>query len=203
MKTFLKILFFFFLVTQICFAQWVQTNGPYGGSVTDLGLSGNNIFAGTGGGVFLSTDNGSNWNAVNNGLLQLTVYSLTISGDNIFAGTDGAGAGGGVWRRPLSEMITAVETNKDNLPTEFALEQNYPTPFNPSTKISWQLPIGIQATLKVYDVLGKEVATLVNEYKPAGTYELTWNAANLPSGVYFYRIKAGSFIQTRKMILLK
>ena len=98
--------------------------------------------------------------------------------------------------------IVGVE-NETNLPTEFALEQNYPNPFNPSTKISWQSPVGSQQSLKVYDVLGNEVTTLVNEYKPAGRYEVEFDAINLPSGVYFYQLQAGEFINTRKMILLK
>jgi hypothetical protein len=85
----------------------------------------------------------------------------------------------------------------------FQLWQNYPNPFNPSTKISWQSPVSGWQTLKVYDVLGNEVATLVNEEKPLGTYEVTWNATNLPSGVYFYRIQSGNFIDTKKMIILK
>jgi len=93
----------------------------------------------------------------------------------------------------------------------FALLQNYPNPFNPSTKINWQTPIGSWQTLKVYDVLGNEIATLVDEYRTAGIYEIELSAATLPSGVYFYQLKAvdpesssgQAFIQTRKMILLK
>jgi hypothetical protein len=86
---------------------------------------------------------------------------------------------------------------------DFALHQNYPNPFNPSTKISWQLPVGSQQILKIYDVLGNEITTLVDEYKPAGRYEVEFNAANLPSGVYFYQLNAGEFISKKKMILLK
>jgi mannose/cellobiose epimerase-like protein (N-acyl-D-glucosamine 2-epimerase family) len=85
----------------------------------------------------------------------------------------------------------------------FELTQNYPNPFNPSTKISWQSPIGSWHTLKVYDVLGNEIAILVDEYKPAGKYEIEFRASSLPSGVYFYRISAGDYIETKKMILLK
>ncbi|OQY74626.1 MAG: hypothetical protein B6D44_03895 [Ignavibacteriales bacterium UTCHB2] len=93
-------------------------------------------------------------------------------------------------------------------PTEFSLEQNYPNPFNPSTKVSWQSPVGSWQSLKIYDILGNEVATLVNEYKPAGTYEVNFNGhsdegQNLSSGVYFYQLKAGDFVQTKKMIYLK
>jgi len=94
-----------------------------------------------------------------------------------------------------------------DLPTKFTLEQNYPNPFNPSTKISWQSPVGSWQTLKVFDVLGKEVATLVNEYKDAGSYEVEFSPAssikNLTSGIYFYQLKAGEFHETKKMLLIK
>jgi carboxypeptidase T len=93
----------------------------------------------------------------------------------------------------------------------FSLEQNYPNPFNPSTKIKYTIPSVIASgakqsqivTLKVYDVLGNEVSTLVNEEKPAGSYEVEFNASNLSSGIYLYKLQAGSFVETKKMILLK
>ena len=88
-------------------------------------------------------------------------------------------------------------------PQQFSLYQNYPNPFNPATKIKYSVPQFSNVVIKVFDVLGKEVATLVNEEKFAGTYELNWNAANLPSGVYLYQLKAADFVQTRKMILLR
>ena len=90
------------------------------------------------------------------------------------------------------------------IPKSFSLEQNYPNPFNPSTKISWQSPVDAWQTLKVYDVLGNEVVTLVDEYQPAGTYEVEFSAKpELTSGVYFYQLKVGEYISSRKMILLK
>jgi len=96
------------------------------------------------------------------------------------------------------------------LPFTFKLEQNYPNPFNPSTRIQYQVPSISQVTLKVYDVLGNEFATLVNEEKPSGSYEVEFNAnghsgnvRNLASGIYFYQLKAGELIQTKKMILMK
>lgn len=85
----------------------------------------------------------------------------------------------------------------------FNLSQNYPNPFNPGTKISWQVPAGTWQTLKIYDVLGNEVAVLVDEYKPAGSYEIEWNATGLSSGVYLYQLKTDLFLETKKMILLK
>jgi hypothetical protein len=89
------------------------------------------------------------------------------------------------------------------IPTEFSLEQNYPNPFNPTTKINFQIPELCFVTLKVYDVLGSEIATLVNGEKAIGTYELTWYAEQFPSGIYFYKLQSGPFVETKKMILLK
>ncbi len=94
-----------------------------------------------------------------------------------------------------------------DLPTKFTLEQNYPNPFNPSTIISYRLPVSSKVTLKVYDVLGREVVTLVDEYRPAGIYEVEFNPEssikNPASGIYFYQLKTGEFLETKKMILIK
>jgi hypothetical protein len=89
------------------------------------------------------------------------------------------------------------------IPSEFALRQNYPNPFNPSTVVSYQLPVASKVRLIVYDLLGREVAKLLDEVKEPGTYSVTWDAAGLASGVYFYSLQAASFVQTRKMMLLK
>ncbi len=104
-----------------------------------------------------------------------------------------------------NEKITSFVVGKitEEQPVSYQLCQNYPNPFNPSTKIKYSVPQTSQIQIKVFDVLGNEIETLVDEEKPSGTYELTWNAATLPSGIYFYRIQAGSFIDTKKMILLK
>lgn len=101
-----------------------------------------------------------------------------------------------------SANTVGVEDNTQ-LPQIFALDQNYPNPFNPSTKISWQSPVAGYQSIKVYDVLGNEVATLINEEKPVGSYEVEFNASNLSSGVYLYKLQAGNFVETKKMILLR
>ena len=98
---------------------------------------------------------------------------------------------------------TVSDVDDFSIVTEYNLSQNYPNPFNPNTKISWQSPVSSHQTLKVYDVLGNEVATLVNEYRNAGSYEVDFNASSLSSGIYFYRLQAGAFVQTKKMILIK
>ena len=102
-----------------------------------------------------------------------------------------------------SILVSDLITENNLTPNEFSLEQNYPNPFNPSTKISWQSPVGGQQSIKVYDVLGNEVAVLVDEFRQAGKYEVEFNASLLSSGIYFYTLKAGSFIETKKLILLK
>ena len=118
----------------------------------------------------------------------------------------------------ISETTNLSEENSSLIPNEAKLEQNYPNPFNPSTKIKYTIPsVGTSlmkfVQLKVFDILGNEIATLVDEYKPAGSYEVEFSAKggytsggdtyNLPSGVYFYQIKAGSFVETKKMLLLR
>jgi hypothetical protein len=101
------------------------------------------------------------------------------------------------------KIYSEIYYTGNTTPTEYALVQNYPNPFNPSTTIRYQLPQDGLVTLKIYDILGSEVATLVNEEKAAGKYEVNFNASSLASGVYIYKIQAGSFINSKKMILLK
>jgi len=96
--------------------------------------------------------------------------------------------------RPMPDMGT---------PREFALNQNYPNPFNPTTNIQYDIPNDVFVNIKVYDMLGREVAELVNEVKNAGRYIVGFNGSNLASGIYYYKIKAGSFEQTRRMVLIK
>jgi hypothetical protein len=100
-------------------------------------------------------------------------------------------------------LITDVKDKTNLLPTQFSLSQNYPNPMNPSTTISFSLPSQSFVSLKIYDVLGREVATIVSEELPAGTYSRQWNAGKMSSGVYFYRLQAGSFTQTKRLVLLK
>ena len=100
-------------------------------------------------------------------------------------------------------FVTDVNEIPGSTPTTFALEQNFPNPFNPSTKINFSLPVEGFVTLDVYNSIGQKVATLVNETKTAGTYAVNFNASDLTSGIYFYKISSGNFSETKKMILLK
>ena len=98
-----------------------------------------------------------------------------------------------------NNVISVIE-EEPGKPDEIKLNQNYPNPFNPNTIISWQIQVSGWQTLKIFDILGNEVATLINEYRSAGSYEIEFNATSLPGGVYFYQLISGSFIQTNKMV---
>ncbi|MBU0472967.1 MAG: CotH kinase family protein [Bacteroidetes bacterium] len=104
----------------------------------------------------------------------------------------------------INSNVTSVEENEyTSIPQNYSLSQNYPNPFNPSTVISYRLPVASKITLKVYDVLGREVASLVNKVQPAGNYSITWDASQNTSGVYFYRMQTGIFNKTKKLVLMK
>jgi hypothetical protein len=113
----------------------------------------------------------------------------------------------------LKDIVGTTSSDElQNIPSIFSLSQNYPNPFNPSTIISWQIAVSSHVTLKVYDLLGREVATLVDEFKQAGKYNSEWRIENLsaarqngelPSGIYYYTLQAGNYIQTKKMVLIK
>ena len=100
-------------------------------------------------------------------------------------------------------LTGVINSHEYLLPRNYSLNQNYPNPFNPSTTISFNLPLRSFVSLKVFDLIGREVATIVSEEMLAGKYSQQWNALDLPSGIYFYRLQAGSFVETKKLILLK
>lgn len=222
------------------FAWYEVNNGITYFDVRALIVSGNNIFAGTmGGGIFKSSNFGNNWTIVNNGLSNGNVISFTTSGTNIFAGTaetsggvflstnDGASwlnksqglynmpninallvingyifAGTGhqsIWRRSMDDILGL----NNIIPPSFSLLQNYPNPFNPQTVIKFNLPVRSEVLLIVYDIRGREVQTLVNGKLKAGIYKINFNRSSLSSGIYFYKIKANEFSETKRMIILK
>ena len=188
-------------------ASWTQVmdNGTpvniSGLVATPNGGGGHNLLASTwGNGIVLSTDNGNTWSRTDTGLATQWSEAITLVGSDLYAGSWGHG----VWRRPLAEVTTAIgKTQENGLLKEFALEQNYPNPFNPGTTINYQLSTQSHVTLKVFDVLGREVATLINGVQESGYKSVDFNANNLSSGIYFYRLSAGSFTETKKLLLLK
>ena len=184
--------------------NWVNKTGAGPEYSCLIVNSDGSMYAGTRGyWVYRSFNNGDNWELVNSGMGEdkYVLSLLTNSAGYLFAGMDYYGL-----YKSVSPVVTIIEGEK-LYPTEFSLEQNYPNPFNPSTKISWQSPVAGWQILKVYDILGNEVATLVNEFKDAGSYEIEFNPSSIKhypsSGVYFYRLQAGNFVEIKKMILLK
>ncbi|MBK9096606.1 MAG: T9SS type A sorting domain-containing protein [bacterium] len=102
-----------------------------------------------------------------------------------------------------SSSVSGIDDSENYIPDTYVLYQSYPNPFNPTTTIKYSLPNSDVVSLKVFDILGREVAVLVNEYKPSGTYAAEFNASEFASGVYFYRLQSGNFVQTKKMVLIK
>ena len=170
--------------------------------------------------VEVSSDNGTSWQNVasftgtnltwTQQIIDITNYANGSSQTKVrfHLTSDANTLGTGWWVDDISFVnycgtLTGITHNGTGLPNVFALNQNYPNPFNPSTSIKYQLPKQAFVTIRVYDVLGREVTTLVNETKQAGYYEANFDASKLSSGLYFYKIEAGEFTDTKKMILVK
>lgn len=201
------------------------TTGLAGGTAMVLSTNGGTSYSsvtapGTAGNLNGIEGNGSDWWAIRSGN---TVYRSTngaaswtnafVSGTAVFQDIDFAVVGSGCpngWAvgnagviAKMTGTLVGVTTTSSEVPSSYLLKQNYPNPFNPTTNITFALPKAGDVTLKVYDMSGKEVAVLVNEFKNAGSYLVGFNAANLPSGAYFYRIVSGGFVETKKMMLVK
>ncbi len=164
------------------------------------------LFLGTDYGVYFSPNNGTNWTKEGDNLPSLAIYDLGYDVHNhlLVAATHGRG----MWRATVSDTIGIQgDQNLAQLPQGFSLSQNYPNPFNATTLIRYAVPAvsGQQSTvsLKIYNILGQKVATLVNEKQPPGYRAVSWDAGDMASGIYFYRLQAGEFVQTKRLLLLK
>jgi photosystem II stability/assembly factor-like uncharacterized protein len=149
--------------------------------------------------IYATSDVGKTWIQVNDSVFSgASVTAMATTGKYLFAGTQRGG-----WRIPIADVITSVRDDRPHVPSQYILYQNYPNPFNPTTVIAYSLPAPAAVTLKVYDLLGREIKTLVNERQNAGQHSMTFDGSNYPSGVYFYRLQAGTYSQTKKLIELK
>ena len=155
------------------------------------------LWAATEIGIFISTDSGATWSYSDNGLPAVSVWRLRHHEGEIIAATHGRG----LWT--VEEPIEVSNEETDAVPTNFTLRQNYPNPFNPETNIEFTLPAATDVEIKVFDVNGREVATLADTFLPAGQHAVSWNAAEFASGVYLYRMTAGDFTATKQLTLLK
>jgi len=168
--------------------------------ILSIAVSGSKLFvANYGVGIYLSTNGGSGWSAVNGGLTHLGFRALMVSGTYLFAGGDSTG----ICRAPLSALTTAVDQPSGGVPSTFSLAQNYPNPLNPTTTIRYALPERSRVTLSVYNALGQLVTALVDGEEQAGSHEVKFDGTGIASGVYFYRLTAGSFVRTLKMSIVR
>jgi photosystem II stability/assembly factor-like uncharacterized protein len=182
--------------TDVSSSLW-GTDDVLSFALSPNGKGGTNIFAGTFGGVYLSTDYGITWGSINTGLTDF-VLTIATSDKYLFAGS-----GFYVWRRPLSGITTGMENMKANMPKGFSLQQNYPNPFTSTTTIRYKVAEPGFVSLKVFNAMGKEVTSLVNEKKPVGEFSIDWNAAGMQSGIYLCRLQSGTFSETTRLVLQK
>lgn len=180
---------------------WISMNtGLPSNNIRSLAVNSIDVlFAGTNGyGVFYSKNYGMNWNPVNNGLTDTVITTLFCDSDGyLFAGTFTKG----IFK--TIDRTTSVDNQMDQYPVDFALNQNYPNPFNPNTTICYSLPTKSFVTLKIYNLLGEEIITIYSGYRERGTFTETWNAMSQSTGIYFYRLTAGNYTETKKMLLIK
>lgn len=180
--------------------SWNDLNlGILNSRVNSLAIYNGILVAGTdSNGVFASYDFGNNWVGSDTGLPKNTIYNIVCTPDGLlFCGTEKEG----IYVADLKEVTSLEETKIE--PSNYSLVQNYPNPFNPTTTIKYELPQESYVIIKLYDTLGQEVKNLVDSNKAAGIYTFIFDSTNLASGIYFYRMQAGNYIQTKKMIILK
>ncbi len=181
--------------------KWKTKNtGLTAAAVYSLLANNKILFAGTDQGIFAILQNDSTWQSINSNMQAAVIRTMAVNGSYLYIGTDT-----GILYRALSDFILPayVAGNQSDLPSHFQLDQNYPNPFNPSTTISYTVKEAGRVTLKVYDILGREIQTLVNKDLSPGRYKADFNAANLSTGVYLYRMQTEKYASTKKMILLR
>ena len=180
-------------------ATWTELNdGLESWDIHALKVYGPHLFVGTYAGVALLTAGSTTWQAINTNLSNLYVWSLAVGDSFVYAGTTG-----GLWERPISQVITSVHPASGGIPSGFILAQNYPNPFNPGTTIEFGVPERCRVKLSVYDLTGREVATLVDGLEEPGYRVVGFDGGNLASGIYYYRLKSDKFIGTKKLLLMR
>ena len=161
---------------------------------SSFATDGTNVFFSEQGSIYLFNKNTNTW--IPEGSLGSPIL---VCGNYLFSGSLGTG----VWKLDITNITSVAEQIPGTFPTSYSLEQNYPNPFNPSTIITYKLPIKSLVSLKIYDILGDEVGTMVDKVQNAGSHEVIFNASGLASGVYIYKLTAGNFIDEKKLVLMK
>ncbi len=164
---------------------------------------GDYVFAAGDTGFYVSTDKGINFTDKTAGLGNASITSIVILNNYVFAANANYLSGNvSAFRSPLQELIGVINIST-KVPSGYELNQNYPNPFNPMTNIRFNVPKTEHASITIFDIMGREIAVLVNEQLKPGTYEVTWDGSNFSSGIYYYKIICGNYTDTKKMILLK
>lgn len=188
---------------------WKTTNGGYNWNTAQCcpgGLQGAFSFpsANTGysagyGKIYKTTNGGSNWMNASASFTNIVYYDIKFLNDTVGYCVGDAGT----ILKTTNGGVTAIQQTGTSIPESFSLSQNFPNPFNPVTSINFDIPISSFTKLTVFDQIGREVEILVNEQLSPGSYKYEWDAADFPSGIYFYKLQAGEFSETKKMVLLK
>ncbi len=166
--------------------------------------------------AYISTDNARICKTTNGGItwqyntigiagFMSSYYKLQFVNDRIgwFGGSTSNNPMGSLFKTTNGGTVTGFVSGNTEPPIDFSLSQNYPNPFNPNTEIKWEVPVSGFVSLKVFDAIGNEIETLVNEYQNTGNYSVNFDGSKLPSGVYFYKLTAGNFSETKRMVLIK
>lgn len=157
------------------------------------------VFAGTQKGIYASSDGGVSWNNVTSTGTDCPIYALLADDTYLYAGTSERG----VWCRPLKELATSVASVTNVRPSDLSLEQNFPNPFNSTTTIRYTVGHASRIVMRVFNVLGEPVATLVDQVQEEGVYLVRWDAANVPSGLYFVQIRSSAHTRATRVVVLK
>lgn len=177
--------------------NWTAVTIPGSGNINGIAGVGSNFWLSRSTtSIYKSTDAGATWTTDYTAATAISDIGLSRTGTGIWA----VGATGGIY---FTEAVTSINPISSNVPERYSLSQNYPNPFNPTSKIKFDITKANFVSLKIYNSLGQEVSKLVNENLTPGTYEVTFDGAGLNSGIYFYTIQSGDFVETKKMMLVK
>jgi photosystem II stability/assembly factor-like uncharacterized protein len=181
-------------------ANWTAVTIAGTGNISGIQSSGDNFWCVRGTGIYRSTDAGLTWASVHTATGTQNDISLSTGSNGCFVAWTCA-TGGNIAK--MNGSPVGISGNNNQIPTVYRLEQNYPNPFNPATIIKFGLPVGDNVKLTIFDLLGREVAVLVNEFRTAGTYEASFDASSISSGVYFYKLETPNFTESKRMMLIK
>ena len=178
--------------------EWEGLQKPY--EIDNIDIT-DHIFVGTDLGVYYSLNGGGSWGYISNDLPMIPVFDMKVHQTQRYLAIGTYGRS--MYTFDLDQLLSINDQEISRLTKGYHLNQNYPNPFNPSTTISFSIPKTVNVNIEIYNSLGEKVENLVSGNLSTGSHKITWNANQHPSGTYYYRLKAGSFMETKKMVLVK